>query len=60
MPNCLPSLKCEMDHMIGVEKMSCEEYIEEINTMLGVVSKRRDKEMLAFIHKLLSKYMKAA
>ena len=40
--------------------MSCEEYIEEINRMLGIVSKRGDREMLAFIYKLLSKYMKAA
>lgn len=45
--------------MIGVEKMSCEEYIEEINEMLDVILKRRDKPMLSFIYKLLFRYMKA-
>lgn len=50
---------CEINHMIGVEKMSCEEYIEEINEMLDVILKRRDKPMLSFIYKLLFRYMKA-
>ena len=51
---------CEFVHMIGVGKMSCEEYIEEINKMLGIALERRDKPILAFIYKLLSRHMKAA
>lgn len=37
--------------------MSCEEYIKEINTMLRIVAKSGDRQALAFIHKLLSKYL---
>lgn len=40
--------------------MSCEEYIEEIHKMLSVLCEREDKGMVAFIYKLLTKYMKAA
>ena len=45
--------------MIGVEKMSCEEYIEEINQMLNIAHKRRDRAVLSFIYKLLCKYVEA-
>ena len=54
------SLRLCIVHMIGVGKMSCEEYIEEINKMLGIAFERRDKPVLAFVYKLLCKYMKAA
>lgn len=40
--------------------MSCEEYIEEISKMLSILCEREDKGVLAFIYKLLAKYMKAA
>ena len=39
--------------------MSCEEYFEEINKMLSIALKHRDGPVLAFIYKLLCKYMKA-
>ena len=37
--------------------MSCEEYMEEINKILSIYLKRRDKEILGFVYKLLCKYM---
>ena len=50
---------CEINHMIGVEKMNCEEYIVEINKMLDIAHKRRDRAVLAFVYKLLCKYVEA-
>ena len=46
--------------MIGVEKMNCEEYVEEINKMLSIAFERRDERVLSFIYKLLSRYIKTA
>ena len=48
---------CDIAHMNGVEKMNCEEYIVEINKMLGIAFERRDRSVLSFIYKLLSKYV---
>ena len=45
--------------MSGVEIMNCEEYIVEINKMLDVALKRGDRSIMAFIYKLLCKYVKA-
>ena len=50
---------CDIAHMNGVEKMNCEEYIVEINKMLGIALKRRDRSILSFIYKLLCKYVEA-
>ena len=48
---------CEIVYVIGVEKMSCEEYIVEINKMLSIALERRDLPVLSFIYKLLCKYV---
>ena len=50
---------CEDVYMIGVEKMSCEEYVKEIKRMLDIALKRRDRSFLDFVYKLLRKYVEA-
>ena len=44
--------------LAGGEEMNCEEYIKEITRMLNIVAKKGDRQALAFVYKLLCKYLK--
>lgn len=39
--------------------MSCEEYAKEINKMINNMLEQQNMEILSFIYKLLSKYIKS-